>query len=112
MAKILKLISGKEYLLEDDESDYIKQIIPNSDFIPLSNGDLINAKIIERIGEPDQKPFWDCYPIEENKTGRYFWRGGKRIYLELDNLAEIKYQDDPKYFSMPKVSVYKQLTTP
>jgi hypothetical protein len=108
--KILRLISNKEYFLEDDEADYIKQIIATSDFIPLSNGDLINAKAIERISEPDKKPHWNYYPLSQDKEGNwYFYRDGKRVYLESHNLEEIGYQDDPKYLTMPKISVLKQI---
>ncbi len=107
--KILKLISGKEYLLEDDEADYIKQIIATSDFIPLSNGDVVNAKVIERISELDKKPHWNYYPVEEDKSGKFFYRDGQKIHLEADHLCEIEYKDDPKYLTMPKVNILKQL---
>jgi len=108
--KILKLISGKEYFLDDDEADYIKKMIVNSDFIPLANGDLINTKAIERISEPDKKPHWNYYPLSQDKEGNwYFYREGRRVYLEQNNFEEINYQDDPKYISMPKVSVLRQI---
>ena len=103
--KILKLIDGKEYLLDDSEIDYIKEILNNPKviLIPLSNGDLINKSSISRLGELDKIPHWDGYPL--NKDGKSFSRDGRIIYLEADNFNKIEYEDDPKYQAMPRVGI-------
>ena len=112
--KILKLIDSKEYILDDGEANHLQGLLLGGKvkFILLSNGELINISSISRIGELDQKPHWNYYPVEEDKTGKYFYRDGKRVYLEVNNFSEIKYKDDPKYLSMPKISVKKQINEP
>jgi hypothetical protein len=104
--KVLKLVSGREYLLEDDEAEYlIKTIEQGLKFIRLSNGDFMACSSISVIGEPEKLATWSGYPL--NKDGRTFQREGKRIYLEKDNFKDIEYLDNPVYQQMSKVKLLK-----
>ena len=105
--KSIKIISGPEYILEDDEALYLQKLIASgqSKFVSLSNGDLINISAISRIGNLEQKAHWGGYPLNDDKTG--FWREGQFIHLDTGNFAEIEYKDDPKYLTMSKVKLLK-----
>lgn len=105
--KIIKLIDGKEYVIDDEEIGYIKHIFPKVDFITLSNGEVINKSSISRIGDPDKIPHYHGYPL--NKDGRSFIRDGERIYLEKSSFKEITHQEDPKYLTIPKFKVNRFL---
>lgn len=104
--KVIQLVSGREYILSDEEADYAKKVyMAGAPAIELTNGDVIARHNISLIGEPDKKPQWHGYPL--NKDGRSFMRDGQRIYLERDSFGEIEYVDDPKYLTMPKVGILK-----
>jgi len=106
--KTIKLFSGKEYLIEDNEFEIVKNLIRNSKMIELSNGDIFNSAAIEYAGELDKMRFWDIYPIITNKAGTFFIREGEQIFLEARNFDEIKIKDDLKYLSMNKVKLLKK----
>src|SRR3990167_2359015 len=100
--KIIKLIGGREYLIGEEDFDYIKQAVKRGGFIELDNGDLINTISISHAGELAKRRFWGGYPLEqdaENK-GEYFIREGERMYLEAENYKEVEEKDDLKYLNI------------
>jgi len=104
--KIIQLISGREYLIEDEECEYIKSLIKqDKKLIGLSNGDVINLSSISVMGEPEEVPYWDGYQL--NKDGKSFMENGRRVYLDAQHLEQIEYFTNPKYQAMPKVSVLR-----
>lgn len=105
--KSLKIINGPEYVLEDEEALYLQKLIASgqSKFVSLSNGDLINISAIARIGELEKKGCWKGWYLNDEKTG--FWRDGKFLHLEKEELEEIEYKDDPKYLNMSPVKLLK-----
>ena len=107
--KIIKLIDGKEYVIEDNEFKALTEVLlmlqGRSRLIQLSNGDIINTNSISHTGEPDSVAYWNGYPL--NKDGQSFMRDGKKIYLEPHNLSEIEQLPDLKYKTMIKVKLLK-----
>lgn len=101
------MIDGKEYLMENEEAEYIKSLIKSGQFkfMPLSNGDIININSVARIGELDKKKFWGGNPLD--KDGNYFWREGDQIHLGAKEQNEIELLDDPKYLKMQKIKLLK-----
>ncbi len=101
------MMDSKEYLLDDEEVEYVKKLISSGQFklLPLSNGDVININSIARIGELDKKKFWGGYPLD--KDGNYFWRDGQQIHLDAENYGEVHSEEDPKYLTMLPVKLLK-----
>ncbi len=103
---ILKLISGREYVLEDNEAEYLISVIEKGiKFIRLSNGDFMAASSISVIGEPEKVPFWGGYIL--NSDEKSFQKNGERIYLETENFKEIEYRENPKYSHITNVKLLK-----
>ena len=104
--KTLRLISGQEYLILDEESDYLSDIIikGKTNFITLSNGDVININSISKVGSLDKVKHWGGYVLR--KDGRSFLRGGDVVWLDGNEIIEE--MDDPKYKLMPIINL-KQL---
>ena len=103
--KIIKLIPGKEYVLNDEEFEVFKRLAKQGGLVELSNGDLVNPASIAHAGEPDRILVWKGYPL--NKDGRSFQRDGKIVFLEAHNFGEITYEPDPKYLAMKEVKLLK-----
>ena len=103
--KIVKLISGKEYCISDDEFENLKLVLRKGKLIELSNGDIINPISVSHAGEPDKVSFWEDYPLD--KEGRYFMREGRRIYLEERNFGEVVSRLAPEYLTMSEVKLLK-----
>lgn len=107
MTKIIKLIGGREYLIEDEEFEVVKDFIRRGKLIELTNGDLINPSSISHAGELAKRRFWGGYPLEQDKenSGEYFIRDGERMYLEVHNYEEVEEKDDPRYLGVSKVKL-------
>jgi hypothetical protein len=103
----IKTIDGMEFLLENNEAEYIKSIIATQNFINLSSGDMINTKSIARIGQLDKIATYDGAPISRDRT--HFFRDGKRINIGENDTAGIEMLDDPKYISMSPVKLLKEI---
>ena len=104
--KIKKLIGGSEYVISDEEAEYLGKIVMEGKvkFITLSNGDMINTSSISKIGSLDKVKSWGGYVLRND--GRSFVRDGEVVYLNgNDDIEEI---EDPKYKVMQVISV-KQL---
>ena len=96
--KILTTFSGKEYILEDNEAENIKEIFKPNELISLRNGEAVNTSAIESIGSPELVPYWKEYLLD--KSGKSFIRDGRRIFLETQDFENIEYKLSPKYKAM------------
>ena len=98
--KILKLFSGQEYILKDDEAINVVSIKQsnNKAFLKLRCGAYVDTSAIESISDIPLIPHSrDGYPL--SKDGRSFIRDGNRIYVE--DFSAIQYLPDPKYENIP-----------
>ena len=93
--KIIKLFSGLEFLVEDDEAENVARNYKSKTLIKLRSGDYIASSGIEAITESETEAFWSGYPL--SKDGKSFMRDGERIYLESQHLKEIEYKPHSKY---------------
>ena len=96
--KIIKLFSGLEFLVEDNEAENVAKNYKSKTLLRLKSGDYIASSGIEAITEQDLVPYWDGYILE--KSGRSFMRDGQRIFLETKDFKEIEYKPHPKYEAM------------
>jgi hypothetical protein len=104
--KILKLMSGAEFLLEDDEAENVaREFGQGTTMMRLRAGDYVNLKSIEFIGEPPLIPFWNGYPLL--KDGRSFMYEGRRWPVEPNEIKNIEYKPDPKYVALKQALVEK-----
>lgn len=102
----IKIMGGQEYLVSDEESEYLKKIVLEGKvkFITLSSGDMVNISSISKIGSLDKVKSWGGYILRND--GRSFVRDGEVVYLNgNDDIEEI---EDPKYKQMAIISI-KQL---
>jgi len=107
--KILKMMSGIEFLLEDVEAENIARIFGQQKLVKLRSGEYVNTASIEVIKDIDTVPYWDGYMLEPD--GRSFIRDGVKVKMETDTFSEIEYKPHPKYLAMKK-QLDKKLSMP
>ena len=100
--KLLKVFSGDEYIVEDDEALNIVAIknTPNSKaMIQLRCGAFVATSAIASISNPPLLGMaHGQYPL--SKDGRSYMRDGQRVYLESYN--HVEYIPDPLYVQKAK----------
>lgn len=85
--KLLRMMSGTEHYIQDDEAENLSKIVETKKFAILRSGAMIRTTRIEEITEVPTEKFWKGHRL--SKDGRSFMRDGDRIYLEPHNYAEI-----------------------
>ena len=108
--KIIKLFSGLEFLVENDEAENVARNYKAKTLLRLKSGDYIASSGIEAITELELVLFWNEYLLE--KSGRSFMRGGQRINLTAENFSEVEYKPHPKYEVMKKALMDKMKMLP
>lgn len=68
--KSVKMMSGREIIISDEECLKIKEIITKGrgGLIGLKNGDVINLSSVETISTPELEPYFMGNPMNKNKT--------------------------------------------
>ncbi len=99
--KIIKMYSGFEFLVEDDEAENIAKSYNSNSLLKLRCGDRIAPKGIEAICDPELIPYWNDYMLE--KSGNSFIRDGQRVKLETKDFNQIEYKPHPKYEAMSRI---------
>lgn len=103
--KVIQLINSREYMVEDDEAEYIKGLLSTGkvQFINLTNGTMINISSISVIGDLEKEKVWEGYILD--RDGRWFVRDGQRIYLEGNE--KIEERTHRKYASMNPIKLLR-----
>ena len=108
--KIIKLFSGLEFLVENDEAENVARNYKAKTLLRLKSGDYIASSGIEAITEVEIVPYWNGYPL--SKDCKSFMRDGQRIYLESESFNEIEYRPHPKYEAIKKALMDKMKMLP
>lgn len=108
--KIIKLFSGLEFLVENDEAENVARNYKAKTLLRLKSGDYIASSGIEAITEVEIVPYWNGYLLE--KSARSFMREGQRINLTAENFSEVEYKPHPKYEAMKKALIGKMKMLP
>lgn len=101
MTKIIKTFTGREFIIENDEAENIKEAIENkkdkNEFVELRSGDLLNLDRIENISNPKKIAYINtCSGIAIlNPDGISFNKDGNRIYLKPQDFEDIKFIEHP-----------------
>ena len=87
--KLLKLMSGNEIVISDEEAEKISQVVETSKFIKLRNGDFVNVSSISCIVN------YKGIPMVENHSG------AKRLYISSN--GSFYYNYDNQGFTLKMV---------
>jgi hypothetical protein len=76
----LNLFDGRKFPITEEEKQKIMLLGTDDSFIELSTGELVKLSAISSVTKPDMEKFWKWHKLD--KTGSYFIREGKRIYID------------------------------
>ena len=100
--KIIRTFTGKEFIVENDEAENIKNLKKDDKegFVDLRNGDFLNLDRIESISNPDKIAYiGTCMGFMLiSKDGKSFVNSeGVRVYLKPGDFQDIKFIEHPIY---------------
>ena len=94
--KIIKLFSGLEFLVEDDEAENIASKYKSKTLLKLRSGDYIASSGIEAITDPEMVAFaFGAMLYKDCRT--YENEYGNKVKLKAEDYDQIEYKIHPKY---------------
>lgn len=103
--KIIRMFSGKEHLVENEEAEGVSNLKGTGVLAELRSGAEINPNGIESITSPEHEKVatLDGYLFNEQNNS-YVNDNGNRIFMsDASRLKDIKYIDNPKYNNLKQI---------
>jgi len=96
--KNIKMMSGREIIISDEECEKIRQIIlqgKTGGLIGLKNGDIINLSSVETISEPETEPYFMGNKMSKDLT-KVFVQGEWKFFSGSKNEIEYRLKNNEK----------------